>query len=152
MQWRILGNCCNSRKLFSNRKKARLFTYLFSFATKAGSPQQREPNTVSPYYLIPPPPLSTFPVGGVPGKNPRLSGDRWLHSFHMNTGFESTLRWTLNRTHYTTEAPSGAIHHWNSISKENSRKNWNTATEFDNPETMLEKINSLKCHVFDVFF
>ena len=35
--------------------------YLFSFATRAGSPQQREPVTVGPYYLTP---LSTFPVGG----------------------------------------------------------------------------------------
>ena len=38
-----------------------LFFYLFSFATRAGSPQQREPITVGPYYLTP---LSTFPVGG----------------------------------------------------------------------------------------
>ena len=35
--------------------------YLFSFATRAGSPQQREPITVGPYYLTS---LSTFPVGG----------------------------------------------------------------------------------------
>ena len=34
---------------------------LFSFATRAGSPQQHEPITVDPYYLTP---LSTFPVGG----------------------------------------------------------------------------------------
>ena len=33
-----------------------------SFATRAGSPQQREPITVGPYYL--PLPLSTFLVGG----------------------------------------------------------------------------------------
>ena len=38
-----------------------LFIYLFSFATRAGSPQQREPVTVGPYYLTP---LSVFPVGG----------------------------------------------------------------------------------------
>ena len=37
------------------------FIYLFNFATRAGSPQQREPITVGPYYL---PTLSTFPVGG----------------------------------------------------------------------------------------
>ena len=35
--------------------------FLFNFATRAGSPQQREPISVSPYYL---PTLSTFPVGG----------------------------------------------------------------------------------------
>ena len=38
-----------------------LFIYLFNFATRAGSPQQREPITVGPYYL---PTLSIFPVGG----------------------------------------------------------------------------------------
>ena len=38
-----------------------LFFILFSFATKVGSPQQREPITVSPYYLAT---LSTFPVRG----------------------------------------------------------------------------------------
>ena len=37
------------------------FIYSFSFATTAGSPQQREPITVCPYYLNP---LSTFPVKG----------------------------------------------------------------------------------------
>ena len=35
--------------------------FLFNFATRAGSPQQREPITVAPNYL---PTLSTFPVGG----------------------------------------------------------------------------------------
>ena len=38
-----------------------LFIYLFSFATRAGSPQQGEPVAVGPYYLTP---LSTFSVGG----------------------------------------------------------------------------------------
>ena len=37
------------------------FTLLFSFGTRAGSPHQREPIDVDPYYLAP---LSTFPVGG----------------------------------------------------------------------------------------
>ena len=37
------------------------FFILFSFATKAGLPQQPEPITMGPYYLTA---LSTFPVGG----------------------------------------------------------------------------------------
>ena len=67
----------------------------------------------------PPCQLSLWKETGVPGENPRLSAERWLHSFHMRTGFESTLRWTLlNRIepgtlevkgewsdHYTTETP-----------------------------------------------
>ena len=35
--------------------------FLFSYATRAGSPQQREPITVGPHYLTHP---ATFPVGG----------------------------------------------------------------------------------------
>ena len=92
--------------------------FLFSFATSAESSQQREPIAVGPYYLIPT--LSTFPVGGtgVTRENPGLSVERRLNFFHMRTGFESTLRWTLLRIklralevkgewsdHYTTEAP-----------------------------------------------
>ena len=45
------------------------FFILFSFATRAGSPQQREPITLSPCYL-------THPVNGVSGENPRLSAER----------------------------------------------------------------------------
>ena len=37
------------------------YSILFSFATRAGSPQQRETITVGPYYLTP---RSIFPVGG----------------------------------------------------------------------------------------
>ena len=40
-----------------------VFIYLFSFATKAGSPQQREPITVGPYYLTHP---VNFPCGRKP--------------------------------------------------------------------------------------
>ena len=35
--------------------------FFFNLATRAGSPQQRQPITVGPYYLAT---LSTFPVGG----------------------------------------------------------------------------------------
>ena len=56
--------------------------------------------------------LSPWEGTGVPGENPRLSAERWLYSFHMKTGFESTLRWTSEvkgewSDHYTTEAPWG---------------------------------------------
>ena len=43
----------------------------------------------------PPCQLSLWEETGVPGENPRLSAERWLYSFHMRTGFESTLKWTL---------------------------------------------------------
>ena len=43
----------------------------------------------------PPCQLSLLEETGVPGENPRLSAERWQYSFHMRTGFESTLRWTL---------------------------------------------------------
>ena len=39
------------------------FFFLFSFATRAGSPQQREPVTVGPYYLTHP---VNFPCGRKP--------------------------------------------------------------------------------------
>ena len=45
--------------------------------------------------LNPPCQLSLWEETGVPGENPRLSAERWLYSFHMRTGFESTLRLTL---------------------------------------------------------
>ena len=57
-----------------------LYFILFSFATRAGPPQQREPITVGPYYL-PPCQLSLWEETGVP-----------YAFFHMRTGFESTLR------------------------------------------------------------
>ena len=52
-----------------------IYFYLFSFPTRAGLPQQREPNTAGPYYLTP---LSTFPVGGNRSTRglPRLSPER----------------------------------------------------------------------------
>ena len=43
----------------------------------------------------PPYQLSLWEETGVPGENPWLSVERWLYSFRMRTGFESTLRWTL---------------------------------------------------------
>ena len=58
--------------------------------------------------------LTLWEETGVPGENPWLSAERWLYSFHMRTGFESTLlgielgtlevkgEWS---DHYTTEAP-----------------------------------------------
>ena len=51
-----------------------IFIYIFSFGTRARSSQQREPITVSLYYLTP---LSTFlwEETGVPGENPRLSAE-----------------------------------------------------------------------------
>ena len=49
--------------------------FLFSLATGAGLPQQREPITVGPYY-IPPCQLSLWEETGVPGENPRLSAER----------------------------------------------------------------------------
>ena len=70
--------------------------------------------------LKPKPPcqFSLWEETGVLGENPRLSAERWLYSFHMRTGFQSTLRWTLLgiepvtlevkgewSDHYTTEAP-----------------------------------------------
>ena len=91
------------------------FLMLFSFATRAGSPQEREAITVGPYYLTPSQ-LSLWEETGVPGEN-LLSAECWLYSFHMRTEFESTLRWTLLgielvasevkgewSDHYTTEA------------------------------------------------
>ena len=41
--------------------------------------------------FIPPSQLSLWEETGVPGENPRLSAERWLHSFHGRTGFKSTL-------------------------------------------------------------
>ena len=52
------------------------FFLLFSFATRAGSPQQREPITVGPYYLTHPSQLFLWEETGVPGENPRLSAER----------------------------------------------------------------------------
>ena len=68
--------------------------FLFSFATREGSPQQREPITVGPYYLTP---LSTFPVGGNRStrRKPTTFGRALTILFHTRTGFESKLRWTL---------------------------------------------------------
>ena len=63
---------------------------------------------------IPPCQHSLWEETGVPGENPRFSAERWLYSFHMRTGFDSTLlgielgtlevkgEWS---DHYTTEAP-----------------------------------------------
>ena len=54
-----------------------LVIYLFSFATRAGSPQQREPVTACrPVLPNPPCQLSLWEETGVPGKNPRLSAKR----------------------------------------------------------------------------
>ena len=94
--------------------------YLFIYLT---SPQgQGHHNSVSQLLwariTYPPCQLSLWQETGVPGENPRLSAERWLYSFHMRTGFESTLRWTLLgielgtsevkgewSDHYATEAP-----------------------------------------------
>ena len=97
-----------------------LYFFIFFYLT---SPQgQGHHNSVSqllwPRITYPPCQLSLWEETGVPGENPRLSAERWLYSFHMRTGFESTLRWTLLgielgtsevkgewSDHYTTEAP-----------------------------------------------
>ena len=64
------------------------FIYLFNFATRIGTPQQREPITVGPYHL-------TYPVYFPCGRKPecpkethdfRQSVD--FYSFHMKTEFE----------------------------------------------------------------
>ena len=52
-------------------------------------------NNLMALKLNPPWQLSLWKETGVPGENPRLSAECWLYSFHMRTGFESTLRWTL---------------------------------------------------------
>ena len=51
----------NSAVNHSYKSMCCIFIYIFSFGTRARSPQQREPITVSPYYLTP---LSTFPMRG----------------------------------------------------------------------------------------
>ena len=51
------------------------FFILFSLATGAGLPQQREPIT-GPLLPIPPCQLSLWEETGVPGENPRLSAER----------------------------------------------------------------------------
>ena len=62
--------------------------YLFNFATRAGTPQQREPITVGPYHLTHP---AYFPYGRKPEcpeetHDFRQSVD--FYSFHMRTEFE----------------------------------------------------------------
>ena len=67
-----------------------LLIYLFSFATKAGSPQQREPIIVGPYYLTHP---VNFPCGRKP-EYPEKTHDFWQsvdYTLHTRTEFESTL-------------------------------------------------------------
>ena len=54
-----------------------IFFILFSFATRAGSPQRREPITVGPYYLTLCQ-LSLWEETRSPGENPRLSAERQL--------------------------------------------------------------------------
>ena len=89
--------------------------FLFSSATGAGSPQQREPVTVSPYHL-------SHPVNFPCGRKPEYS-EKTLdfpqsvdYNLHMRTGFKSTLlgielgtlevkgEWS-DHHYYTTEAP-----------------------------------------------
>ena len=96
-----------------------LFLFLFSLATGAGSPQQREPITVGPYYLSHP---VNFPCGRKPeypekAHDFRQSVDYTLFTV-MRTGFKSTLlgielgtlevkgEWS---DHYTTEASLSPI-------------------------------------------
>ena len=64
---------------------------LFSFATRAGSPQQREPITVGSYYLTHP---VNFPCGRKPEYPEKTHDFRQSvdYTLHMRTGFESTLR------------------------------------------------------------
>ena len=50
-------------RIHANTPPDIFFIYLFSFATRAGSPQQREPITVGPYYLTHP---VNFPCGRKP--------------------------------------------------------------------------------------
>ena len=93
---------------------------LFSFATRAGSPQQYIPITVHMHiFLAYPQEQGHHPVNfpwerKVPKKTPRLSAERLLYSFHMRTGFISTLLGIKLGTlevigewsdHYTTEFP-----------------------------------------------
>ena len=64
--------------------------FYLAFTTRAGSPQQRGPITVGTYYLFHP---VNFPCGRkteYPEKT-HDSAERRLYSFHMRTGFESTL-------------------------------------------------------------
>ena len=97
---------------FVTTREYRCF-FLFSFATRAGSPLQREPITVGPYYLSHPVNFSCGRKPEYPGKihDFRLSVD---YTLHMRTGFESTIlgielgtlemkgEWS---DHYTTEVP-----------------------------------------------
>ena len=50
-----------------------LFIYLFSFAQRGGSPQQREPITVGPYYLTHPVKFLLWEETGVPGENLKMN-------------------------------------------------------------------------------
>ena len=95
--------------------------YLFSFVTRAGSPQQREPIAVGPYYLTPPPcQLSLWEETGVPGENPRLSAERSLYSFSHEDWVRVHIKvnltaWGSNSErgdHYTTEAHVSRVGEW----------------------------------------
>ena len=57
-------NTFRTQKNYSS-KKSFYFFYLFSFATRAGSPQQREPITVGPYYQTHPVNFSLWEETGV---------------------------------------------------------------------------------------
>ena len=76
--------------------KVVLSLVLFSFATRAGSPQQCEPITAGPYNLTHP---VNFPCGGKP-EDPEKTRDLRqsvdFYSFHMRSGFdhiEKTPEW-----------------------------------------------------------
>ena len=65
------------------------YFFLFNFATRAGTPQQREPITLGPYHL-------TYPVYFPCGRKPECleeTHDIWqsvdFYSFHMRTELES---------------------------------------------------------------
>ena len=91
--------------------------FLFSFATRAGSPQQREPITLGPCYLAHP---SQLPVGGnrsTRGK-PTTFGRALTILFSHEDWFRIHIKMTLLgielgtlevkgewSDHYTTEAP-----------------------------------------------
>ena len=101
--------------LFWSWFNSSFFKILFSIATRARSPQQREPITVGPYYLS-----CQISLWEETGVHPRLSAECWLYSSHMRTGFKSTLlgikfgnlevkgEWS---DHYTTKAPYKEPYH-----------------------------------------
>ena len=77
------------------------FIYSFSFATRAGTPQQREPITVGPHYLTH---RLYFPCGRKP-ERPEETHDFWQsvdYSFHMRSELRN-LAWESNTRDFKGE-------------------------------------------------